>query len=608
MVYGLQVSPSFAAASMTALLKVSVVVPTYNRRDVLLSRTLPAIFGQEFPADEYEVIVVDDGSTDGTSERLRGLKPKCALRVLEQPHRGPSAARNAGLQAARSDLVLFLDDDIVCGPDLLKQHVAAHAGPEPVVVHGSIFLAPGTPASILRYANESWYRRYYDRLDSQAGLKWPKEVYLISNSSLPRATLLACGGFDEGMPAKEDYELGLRLWKMGVRFQYLPKAVAYEFFVKASRDFLHSDGDIYGRAEVLLCRKHPEYRPHSELAGLGRTVWWKRLLRQIVLRFPVFPVSLLRAPIWVCERLCRFPSMHKAGLRLLGAGRRIVEFRSAVRAAGSWKALHSEFAVRLPVLLYHHVGPVRPGTIRGLTLSPERFERQMGWLARRGYIGIRPSDWVRWRREGKGLPEKPVLLTFDDGYADLTEYALPVLRRYSFGAVVFVVTGQVGGTNAWDEARGSGTHQLMTAEQIRYWAAQGIEFGAHSRTHADLTTLAPHGLEQEVIGSGSDLSSIVGSRVVSFAYPYGAYNQTVCDCVRGAFDLAFCADDRMEGMNHLLTDPCLLRRTMVQTGDSLLALESRVRWGRNPIQNVRARVSLRSRLKRAARFLFGWNQ
>jgi peptidoglycan/xylan/chitin deacetylase (PgdA/CDA1 family) len=156
---------------------------------------------------------------------------------------------------------------------------------------------------------------------------------------------------------------------------------------------------------------------------------------------------------------------------------------------------------RLPVLLYHHIGPRPPGTFPNLTVSTQEFERQMRWLVHRGYVGIRPSDWLRWLREGTDLPEKAVLITFDDGYADLAEHALPVLRRHGFGAVVFIVTGQVGGTNVWDEAIGSAMHRLMTADQIRYWAAQGIEFGAHSRTHADLTTLTSDKLSDEIVGS-----------------------------------------------------------------------------------------------------------
>ena len=187
----------------------------------------------------------------------------------------------------------------------------------------------------------------------------------------------------------------------------------------------------------------------------------------------------------------------------------------------------------------------------------------------------------------------------------MAEHALPVLRRYGFGAAVFVVTRQLGGTNAWDEARGFGTLRLMTADQIRFWATQGIEFGAHSKTRADLTTLGASELAEEVLGSREDLAGLLGSRVGSFAYPYGFNNQAVRDLVRGAFDLAFIADDNAEGVNHLLTDPHLLRRTMIQAQDSLLDLACRARWGYSPFLNLRARLRLRTRLKSVAPFVLG---
>jgi peptidoglycan/xylan/chitin deacetylase (PgdA/CDA1 family) len=144
----------------------------------------------------------------------------------------------------------------------------------------------------------------------------------------------------------------------------------------------------------------------------------------------------------------------------------------------------------------------------------------------------------------------------------------------------------------------------MTSEQIRYWATQGIEFGAHSRTHADLTTLSQSELSEEVVGSGKDLESILGSRVVSFAYPYGFHNQAVDDCVRSAFDLAFLAHENAEGLNHLLTDAYLLRRTRVETNESSVELECRARWGRTPFPKLRARLRLRTRLKRVGSFSF----
>lgn len=568
----------------------------------MTARTLPAMFGQPIPAGEVEIIVVVDGSTDGTALALRELKAPFSIGIIEQSNRGPSAARNAGVRSARGDVVLFVDDDILCGKDLFRHHIEAHSGQMPSLVYGRLAIAPETPPSVLRFANEVWYEQYYAQIESQNGLKLPQNDFLISNSSIPRATLLECGGFDETMTAKEDYELALRLWKMGLRFTYLPEASAFEYFQKPIHYVLRNDGNAFGETDVLLSRKHPEYRPYSTPAGVGKIAWWKILYRRMFAALPFDPVGVLDFPLSICDRLCRFRIMRRISRQLLGAGRSVVEFRSALRQIGSWQDFKGEFGMRLPVLLYHHVGPERPGTMLGLTVSPERFERHVRWLSRRGYRGICPTDWLRWRQEGKGLPEKPVLFTFDDGYEDLVEYALPVLRRYGFGAAVYVVTKQLGGTNAWDEARGWGTLRLMTADQIKFWAGQGIEFGAHSRNHADLTSLTEDELAEEVVGSSKDLELLIGTRPVSFAYPYGLRNQKVDDCARGAFDLAFIADDADEGLNYLQTDPHLLLRTMVQSKDSLLALECRTRWGRYPLLDwwarMRVRIALRTRLRR----------
>jgi peptidoglycan/xylan/chitin deacetylase (PgdA/CDA1 family) len=255
--------------------------------------------------------------------------------------------------------------------------------------------------------------------------------------------------------------------------------------------------------------------------------------------------------------------------------------------------------------MYHHVGPSKPGSFPELTVSAHRFERQIRWLARRGFAGIRPAEWAAWLRNGTGLPDKPVLVTFDDGYEELVTYALPVLRRYGFGAAVFIVTGRVGGTNTWDEAQGSATLRLMTTEQIRHWATQGIEFGAHSRTHADLTTLSVNELDEEIVGSRDDLMKILGTPVTSFAYPFGSYNPAVHECAQGAFSLTFRADEQSPGINYLCTDPHDLQRTMVHPEDSLADLECRVRLGYSPILDMRARLRLRSRFKNAISSIFG---
>ena len=595
------------------MIRLSVVIPTFNRHRIL-QRTLASITEQELPIEDYEVIVVDDGSTDDTAGFLRDWKPRYAFRALQGPHRGPSAARNLGIRAARGELVLFLDDDLTVVPSLFEQHCRAHLSPEPRVVHGPIYIAPGSSKTIIRHINEVFYESYYRPLAPEMELRYPMPIgnslsvlSSLVNSSMPRDSLLNCEGFDEQVPAAEDLELGLRLWKMGLVFRYLPNAIAEELYVKSSRDYLRRQAKALGVGDLVASRKHPEYRQYSALSGLAKTRTSLKWLRASLLRFSTLALPLLTFPLRFEERFYSSPSMRRLGVRLLSVAERITRLRSAVGVAGSWKALEREFGQSCPSLLYHHVGPLRPGTYPSLTLSPKQFEQQIRWLARRGYTGILPSDWLRWKREGAELPRKPILLTFDDAYADTAEYALPILHRYGFPAAIFVVTGQLGGTNAWDEAEGCGTLQLMTAEQIRYWAERGIEFGAHSRTHADLSKLSKADCATEMIGSKNDLSALLGYPVTSFAYPYGENNDSARELAREEFDLAFSVE---EGINYLQGDPHLLRRAYVGPSDSLLEFALCVRMGglkefRISYTRFKIRTRLRKALRSVLRFVTG---
>jgi peptidoglycan/xylan/chitin deacetylase (PgdA/CDA1 family) len=278
----------------------------------------------------------------------------------------------------------------------------------------------------------------------------------------------------------------------------------------------------------------------------------------------------------------------------------IAALRSATREAGSWRALRREFGVMLPVLLYHHVGPFRPGTDPNLTVSPQRFESHLRWLAEHGYGTIAPSDWLEWIKNGRELPENPVLITIDDAYADLAEFALPVLRRYRMSAAVYVVTRHIGGQNEWDRATGFGLQPLMTAPQIQYWAANGIEFGAHSRTHPRLTEISSDRLAEEVEGSALDLARLLGAKPISFAYPHGAWNEVVCEQVQRTFPLGLTCDP---GLNCLSTAPHLTHRAEVTPSDSMLDFMLGVHLGRLPIQYLR--VYFPRRVKSDIRRLLG---
>jgi peptidoglycan/xylan/chitin deacetylase (PgdA/CDA1 family) len=250
---------------------------------------------------------------------------------------------------------------------------------------------------------------------------------------------------------------------------------------------------------------------------------------------------------------------------------------------------------QVATLMYHRVAEVRSGDRRELVVSPIAFEKQVRWLRRNGYTTLLASEYQALRAVGAPMPELAIMLTFDDGYADLAQYALPTLKEHGFSATVFVVTGELGGINSWDAVEGWASLPLMSAEEIRSWADRGIEFGAHGRTHRNLTGVCGNALPSESQGSARELEAVVNRRITSFAYPYGAYDPIVRADVASTFEVAFTCD---EGLNDRGTDPLLLRRTMVQPSDTCFDLICRVRLGWSPVWTCRQRLALRSRIKR----------
>jgi peptidoglycan/xylan/chitin deacetylase (PgdA/CDA1 family) len=414
-------------------------------------------------------------------------------------------------------------------------------------------------------------------------VRWPESVLVDPNTSLPRSLLAACDGFDERCARYgESAELGLRLWGSGVRFRYEGAAITYQLYVKTARDVVLKDAWWFGRNEVYLCRKFPQYRAASALRGLGAGSLWKRTLREVASRSPVSPELLLRPPYWLAERFRRLAFARNAGIRLLDLRQRISNFRGALSEEGAWKELVGEFGMRLPVLMYHNVSPRRHTRHPELVVSPEAFARQLDLLKKRGYHAIRPSQWLGWVRTGERLPERPLLLTFDDGYADIAKYALPALHEHGFQAVVFLPTALLGGANPWDG------EPLMNREQAIEWAGRGIEFGAHGRKHPDLTRLSPDELEEEIASSARDLCALLGRPAVSFAYPYGRCDERVQQAVSRHFAMAFGIN---EGLNRLETEVMNLRRTMVQPNDTWLDYRSRLSSGRSRFHRFRARLA-----------------
>ena len=210
------------------------------------------------------------------------------------------------------------------------------------------------------------------------------------------------------------------------------------------------------------------------------------------------------------------------GVRAIAAGGRGFDERIAddFDVESAVTAPPAPTADRLPILMYHRVSNSGPAHRARWRVTPNAFEEQLAALADGGYRSIRLIDWQRAMDQGRPLPERPILITFDDGYVDFAEHAWPLLTRYGFGALAFIVTGCVGRHNAWDTDAAS--ESLMDWETIRQLRDEGVDFGAHSVVHRRFTVLSPAEAYHEAAGSRQRLEDELQLPVDTFAYPYGA--------------------------------------------------------------------------------------
>lgn len=572
-------------------MKISVIIATFNRR-TLLARTLPPLLQQNFDPQQYEVIVVVDGSTDGTTEFLNSLPHPGNLRVIEQPNRGQAAAINAGLRQSRGELALFLDDDILCGPDLIAQHVQVPRSQTACMAFGPVLVEPEghDPLAL------DWARTYCDDFFRERVQEAPEKGWYgcmaSANSSLPREVALSVGGLDDTFSRGNDVEFGFRLLKTGYTFVYQPSAVTHQIFNKTRRDII-GDASGEGAAEVRLSRKFPELRLASRLALLSSKPWWKRTTARILATSTVSLVGAISPFTWICNQLRALPLFRRLALRLLRTQQNIAAWRSAVREAGSWHNLQQEYGARLPILMYHHIGPLPTGFDPFLNIPAEMFENQLRWLARKSFTSIHLSDWIAYQREGKSLPAKPVVLTFDDAYRDTAEFAFPLLKKHGFKGTLFVVTNHIGGTNKWDLPLGVSEQPLMTAEEIRYWASNGIEIGSHSQAHPDLRHCTPEQIREEMIHSRNCLEQLLDSPVRVLAYPYGYLDDRAVNAARTIYEAALTCD---LGINVLSTDPLQLKRATIVPRYTFGQMPWATRFGYNLLLNARIQTGLRLRL------------
>jgi peptidoglycan/xylan/chitin deacetylase (PgdA/CDA1 family) len=215
-------------------------------------------------------------------------------------------------------------------------------------------------------------------------------------------------------------------------------------------------------------------------------------------------------------------------------------------------------AVRVPILMYHYIR-VNPDPRDqlgfNLSVTPSDFAVQMDWLARNGYHPIDYDDLRAYLLGSAGLPERPIILTFDDGYRDMYTAAYPVLRAHRFKAVSYVVSGFVNSPVS------------VTSEQVLEMDANGIQIGSHTVSHADLTRLSGAGLWHEVYDSKVWLEALLGHPVLDFCYPSGRFNDAVVRAAQAAGYLT--ATTTQPGTVHSAADRFLWSRVRVDGGEPL---------------------------------------
>ncbi|MDQ6781070.1 MAG: glycosyltransferase family 2 protein [Candidatus Eremiobacteraeota bacterium] len=294
---------------------ITVQLCTYNRK-ALLGRVLRALFAQTLEPDRYEIVLVDDGSTDGTYEEvLRPLQPRCAFHLVRQRNAGLAAGRNAGIARARGEIILFMDDDVLATPGLLAAHARFHAEHANAICRGAVI----NVSSFEDLPPPVYSARHYSGA-----------YFWTTNVSAPLQLVQAAGGFDERFREYgwEDLELGFRLRARGVRSILARDALVYHHKPPLQpAQFPHAarQARAQARTAILFLRKHPHWRialatglmrPHMWWSGLARRSGWPALLERIAA--PAKPATRLPLGVrrWAAQRWARaayYDELSRAG-------------------------------------------------------------------------------------------------------------------------------------------------------------------------------------------------------------------------------------------------------------------------------------------------------
>jgi len=221
--------------------------------------------------------------------------------------------------------------------------------------------------------------------------------------------------------------------------------------------------------------------------------------------------------------------------------------------------LRDLFSQGTPVLMYHKIGKRPSGArMKGLYVSSQLFGEHLSQLRAASFRSASVSDL-----KTPAAPGSPrVVVTFDDGFTNVHENALPLLSQHQFQGMLYLVSNLIGKMNQWDLREGEVPEKLMEVSQIKEWMAQGNEIGSHSFSHARLTRLSLRDAREEIVTSKKQLEDTFQKPMHHFCYPYGDFNSSVRDLVIEAGYST--ATTTQFGVNTGVESPWELKRIMAR--------------------------------------------
>lgn len=207
----------------------------------------------------------------------------------------------------------------------------------------------------------------------------------------------------------------------------------------------------------------------------------------------------------------------------------------------------------LPIINFHSIDD--DGST--ISFSPRKFQRGMSRLDERGFQTLTLRQVMDCLENRKPFPERSFLMTFDDGFQTVYDQAYPVLQRYGMTATVFLTVGMHTVTDPSRRLPPHEGHSMLSWREIVEMQQEGIDFGAHTMTHPDLTEVAPDRWEEEIVGSQRIIEDVLGAEVSAFSYPHGRFNRRIREIVQCHFA---CACSVKLNVVTLRSDPHALER------------------------------------------------